>query len=140
MSAFWIKSQTQSKNYKNIYLGEALMYMHRFVILMIVPIGFILYFYNFSSWEGKGLYIEDFYLKPEYRGLCIVKNIMAYLAKIAKDNDCKRFEWIVLDWNESSINLYKEIGALPMDDWTIYRLSGNKLDELARNNKMILNC
>lgn len=99
-------------------------------------IGFALFFQNFSTFIGKsGLYLEDLYIKPEVRGKGLGKEMLSFLAKLAKDRDCKRFEWWCLDWNESSINFYKSIGAKPMENWTVYRLSGDDLDNLAKNNK-----
>ena len=96
----------------------------------------MVYFFNFSTWAGKGLYLEDLYIKPEFRGKSIGKNLLAYLANVACDNKCSRFEWIVLDWNEPSINLYKKLGALPMDEWTVFRLAGKKLEALSDCNKL----
>jgi len=99
-------------------------------------IGFALFFQNFSTFIGKsGLYLEDLYIKLEVRGKGLGKEMLSFLAKLAKDRDCKRFEWWCLDWNKSSINFYKSIGAKPMKNWTVYRLSGDNLDNLAKNNK-----
>ncbi|MCF6807674.1 GNAT family N-acetyltransferase [Thiotrichales bacterium 19S9-12] len=98
-------------------------------------IGFALFFHNFSTFLGKpGLYLEDLYVKPEYRGLGIGKAIFYYLAKLALERDCGRIEWWVLDWNEPSINFYKKLGAVPMDEWTVFRLTEEKLQNLAKNN------
>jgi GNAT superfamily N-acetyltransferase len=98
-------------------------------------IGFALFFNNFSTFIGKsGLYLEDLYIKPEMRGRGLGKEMLSFLAKLAKDRDCKRLEWWCLDWNKSSIKFYKSIGAKAMDDWTVYRLSGDDLDNLAENN------
>ncbi len=96
------------------------------------PVAFAVYFFNFSTFVGKpGLYLEDVFVKPEFRGKGIGKQILIQLAKIAKENDCGRFEWAVLDWNEPAINFYKSLGAIQMDEWTVFRLSGKALDELA---------
>lgn len=97
------------------------------------PVGFALYFHNFSTFLGKpGLYLEDLFVKPEHRGKGIGKSLLRHLAKIAKQRDCGRFEWWVLDWNTPSIEFYKKLGAKPMDEWTVFRVAGNALDELAK--------
>lgn len=96
-----------------------------------IPVGFFVYFFSFSTWVGRGLFLDDLYIKPEYRAKGIGKNIMAYLAKYAIVNDCKRFEWNCLDWNEPSIEFYKSLGAIPMDEWTTYRLQEKNLQILA---------
>jgi GNAT superfamily N-acetyltransferase len=98
------------------------------------PAGFAVYFFNFSTFVGKpGLYLEDVYVKPHLRGKGIGKAILIHLARIAKENDCGRFEWGVLDWNKSSIDFYKNLGAISMDEWTIFRLTGEALNQLAYN-------
>ncbi|RJP65729.1 MAG: GNAT family N-acetyltransferase [Ignavibacteriales bacterium] len=97
------------------------------------PAGFAIYFYNFSTFIGKpGLYLEDVYVKPELRGKGIGKQVLIYLAKIASEKDCGRFEWSVLDWNEPSIKFYKNLGAKPMDDWTVFRLDRMGIENLSR--------
>lgn len=89
-----------------------------------VPIGFALYFYNFSTFLGKaGLYLEDLYIQPNYRHQGYGKQAFKYLAKHALERGCGRMEWSVLDWNEPSIDFYKSLGAQAMDDWTTYRLT-----------------
>jgi GNAT superfamily N-acetyltransferase len=94
--------------------------------------GFALFFHNFSTFLGRpGIYLEDLYVRPEFRGRGIGRGMLVYLAKLAKGRNCGRLEWSVLDWNEPAIGLYKSIGATPMDEWTVYRLSGKALDELA---------
>lgn len=99
-----------------------------------LPVGFALFFHNFSTFIGKpGLYLEDLFVKPEFRGKGLGKIMLSYLAKLAKERDCGRFEWWCLDWNEPSIAFYKSLGAVPMDEWTVYRVSGKALDELADN-------
>ena len=96
------------------------------------PVSFALFFHNFSTFLGKpGLYLEDLYVKPEARGQGIGKKMLTYLAQLAKDRNCGRFEWWVLDWNESAINFYKSLGAKAMDEWTVYRVTGEALDKLA---------
>jgi GNAT superfamily N-acetyltransferase len=97
------------------------------------PIGFALIFHNFSTFLGKpGIYLEDLYVKPEMRGKGIGKIILAFLAKLAIERKCGRLEWWCLDWNEPSIKFYKQLGAVPMDDWTVYRVDNEALDNLAR--------
>lgn len=99
-----------------------------------LPAGFAVFFHNFSTFIGKrGLYLEDLFVKPEFRGKGIGKGLLVYLAKLAVKRNCERFEWAVLDWNESAINFYKSLDAQPMDGWTVFRLSGHYLKKLAKN-------
>ncbi len=96
------------------------------------PIGFAVYFLNFSTWLGKnGLYLEDLYVSPEFRGCGAGKKLLKSLAQIAVKNNCGRFEWSVLDWNEPAINFYESIGAKPQSEWIGYRLQGQPLIEFA---------
>lgn len=96
------------------------------------PAGFALFFQNYSTFVGKpGLYLEDLFVKPHLRGKGLGKALLIKLAKIARERDYGRFEWSVLDWNEPSINFYKSLGAKPMDEWTMFRVDGSALDELA---------
>ncbi len=96
------------------------------------PRGFALFFHNFSTFEGKpGLYLEDLFVTPEARGSGLGKALLAHLARIALDRGCARFEWSVLDWNEPAIAFYRSIGARPMDEWTVQRLDGEALRQLA---------
>ena len=96
------------------------------------PAGFALFFHNFSTFLGKpGIYLEDLYVRPEFRGRGVGKELLINLARLAKERGCGRLEWWVLDWNESSIGFYRELGAVPMDDWTVYRVSGMALEDLA---------
>ena len=96
------------------------------------PAGFALFFHNFSTFLGKpGIYLEDPYVRPEFRGAGIGKKLLAHLARLAKRRDCGRLEWWVLDWDEPSIGFYRKLGAVPMDDWTVYRVSGAALEDLA---------
>lgn len=98
------------------------------------PIGFALYFLNFSTWLGKnGLFLEDLYISPAYRGLGAGKLLLKHLAKIAVDQNCGRFEWNVLKWNIPAIDLYKSFGAKPQDEWVGYRLEGKALLDFARS-------
>ena len=95
-------------------------------------VGFALYFHNFSTFVGRsGLYLEDLYVKPAYRGKGYGKALLQYLAKLAVERGCGRFEWCCLDWNAPSIAFYRSLGARPMDEWTIYRVDGEALLRLA---------
>lgn len=87
------------------------------------PAGFALFFHNFSTFVGKpGIYLEDLFVKPEFRGKGIGKTLLLKIAELAKERNCARFEWSVLDWNQQAIDFYKGIGAKPMDEWTVFRL------------------
>lgn len=98
------------------------------------PVGFALFFHNFSTFLGRpGIYLEDLYVKSEMRGKGIGKIILSFLAKLAIERKCGRLEWWCLDWNEPSVEFYKQLGAVPMDDWTVYRVHDKALDKLARN-------
>ena len=96
------------------------------------PVGFALYFYNFSTFVGKpGFYLEDLFVEPEYRGKGYGKSLLIELAKIAEAENCGRLEWSVLDWNTPSIEFYKSLGAKPMDEWTVFRLDKKGISDLA---------
>lgn len=96
------------------------------------PAGFALYFHNFSTFLGRpGIYLEDLFVEPEHRGKGIGKRLLIEIAKIAKERNCGRLEWAVLDWNQPSIDFYRGLGALPLDDWTLFRVTGDALDRLA---------
>jgi len=96
------------------------------------PVGFAIFFNNFSTFVGKpGLYLEDLYVKPEYRGKGFGKVLLAYLAKLAVERDCGRYEWAVLDWNEPALKFYQSLGAKVMDEWLIHRVTGEELVKLA---------
>ncbi|WP_394246020.1 GNAT family N-acetyltransferase [Vibrio profundi] len=96
-------------------------------------VGFAVYFYSYSTWLGKnGLYLEDLYVAPKYRGIGAGKSILKHLAKLAIENNCGRFEWSVLDWNEQAMDFYKSLGAKPQNESVVYRLAGNDLKNLAR--------
>ena len=96
------------------------------------PVGFALFFHNFSTFLGRpGLYLEDLYVKPDYRGRGFGTSLLTCLAKIARERNCGRFEWSVLDWNDPAIQFYLNLGALPLDDWTTYRVTGESLVRLA---------
>jgi GNAT superfamily N-acetyltransferase len=103
-------------------------------------IGFALFFTNFSTFLGRpGMYLEDVYVKPEYRNRGIGKQILKKLATICLERGYGRFEWSVLDWNEPSIKFYKSLGAVAMDEWTVYRLSGEALRSFAEDDFLNLN-
>jgi GNAT superfamily N-acetyltransferase len=94
--------------------------------------GFALFFHNFSTWEGKpGIYLEDLFVRPEYRGHGYGKALLVELARLAVDRGCARLEWSVLDWNEPSIAFYQALGAKAMEEWTVYRVTGEALRDLA---------
>jgi GNAT superfamily N-acetyltransferase len=96
------------------------------------PAGFALFFHNFSTFLGKpGIYLEDLYVRPEFRGAGIGRALLVHLARLARARDCGRLECSVLDWNEPAIGFYKTIGASPVSGWTVYRLTGEALEELA---------
>ncbi len=96
------------------------------------PIGFAVYFYNFSTFLGRpGIYIEDVFIDPEHRGHGAGKQVFEYLAAKAVREKCGRLEWWVLDWNKPAIDFYERLGAVPMDEWTVYRISGDALTNLA---------
>ncbi len=98
----------------------------------VEPVAFALFFQNFSTFLGQpGLYLEDLFVRPEWRKRGFGRQILARLANLAVERRCGRLEWAVLDWNESAITFYRSLGARPMDDWTIYRVAGHALDELA---------
>jgi GNAT superfamily N-acetyltransferase len=94
--------------------------------------GCAIWFLNYSTWLGKhGIYLEDLFVRPQYRGKGFGKALLKYLASICDERGYGRFQWWVLDWNEPSIEFYKSLGAVAMDEWTVYRVSGNPLKKLA---------
>jgi GNAT superfamily N-acetyltransferase len=96
------------------------------------PVGFAVFFHNFSTFLGRpGIYLEDLFVVPEMRGRGYGKALLVHLARLAKERKCGRLEWAVLDWNEPSIQFYKKLGAVPMSDWTVYRVTGEALNLLA---------
>ena len=98
------------------------------------PIGFALFFHNFSTFLGRpGLYLEDIYVIPAARHKGVGKQLLSYLAQVALERQCARLEWSVLDWNEPAIKFYRSINAEAMDGWTVYRLTGKALQHLARD-------
>ena len=96
------------------------------------PVGFAIFFHNFSTWVGRpGLYLEDLFIRPDDRGKGYGRALLVHLAKIARDRGCGRMEWSVLDWNEPAINFYRKLGAKPMHEWTVFRLTPEDIAELA---------
>ncbi len=96
------------------------------------PVGFAVFFHNFSTWLGRpGLYLEDLFVKPDKRGKGYGRALLVELAKIARERGCGRMEWAVLDWNEPAINFYRTLGAKPMDEWTVFRLTRDGIAKLA---------
>jgi GNAT superfamily N-acetyltransferase len=96
------------------------------------PVGFAVYFYNFSTWLGRpGLYLEDLFVNPEKRGKGYGRALLVELAKIARDRGCGRMEWAVLNWNDPAIKFYRALGAKPMDEWTVFRLTREEIAKLA---------
>lgn len=94
--------------------------------------GFALFFHNFSTWQGRrGLYLEDLFVRPEMRGRGIGQALLRELARIATDRGCARMEWAVLDWNTPAIDFYGSLGAVPMDEWTVFRLTAPAIARLA---------
>ncbi len=99
------------------------------------PAGFALFFHNYSTFLARpGVYLEDLFVKPEFRGKGIGRSLLQYLAGVAVERNCGRLEWSVLDWNESAIGFYKSLGAEPLEDWTIFRVKGDALARLAGSN------
>src|SRR2546427_386924 len=100
------------------------------------PVGFALFFYNFSTWLGRpGLYLEDLFVKPEKRGKGYGRGLLVNLAKIAHDRGCGRMEWAVLNWNDPAIKFYRALGAKPMDEWTVFRLTRDGITRLANSKQ-----
>ncbi len=97
------------------------------------PVGFALFFHNFSTFLGRaGIYLEDLYVRPEHRGKGHGKGLLRQLARLTVERGCGRLEWCCLDWNRPSIDFYLSLGAQPLEDWTVYRLTGEKLEAMAR--------
>jgi len=96
------------------------------------PVAFAVFFHNFSTFLGRpGLYLEDLFVKPEMRGRGFGRALLRYLARLAVERNCGRMEWAVLDWNEPAIRFYRSLGAVPMEEWTVFRLTGDALKRLA---------
>ena len=99
-------------------------------------VGFAVFFYNFSTWLGRpGLYLEDLFVRPEDRGKGYGRALLVQLAKIARDRRCGRMEWAVMDWNEPAINFYRKLGAEPLHEWTVFRLTGQEIAKLANSSE-----
>jgi GNAT superfamily N-acetyltransferase len=95
-------------------------------------VGFAVYYFTYSTFAGlTGLYLEDLYVKPKARGRGVGRQLLRHLARIAKEKSCWRIEWSVLHWNETAIRFYQNLGAVPMEEWAVYRLFGNSLEQLA---------
>jgi GNAT superfamily N-acetyltransferase len=118
-------------------LGKSLFGERRYAEVLIAEeegeaAGFALFFHNFSTFVGRpGIYLEDLFVKPEHRGRGFGKALLKRLAELAVERDCGRLEWAVLDWNEPAIGFYKSLGARPNEEWTVYRLAGDALRDLA---------
>ncbi|MGI6349412.1 MAG: GNAT family N-acetyltransferase [Eubacteriaceae bacterium] len=111
-----------------------------FVMDQDKEVGFALFFHNFSTFLGRaGIYLEDLYVRPEYRNKGYGKRLLSALAKIAIERGCGRLEWWCLDWNQSSIDFYLSLGAEAMSDWTVYRVAGSALQQLAEGSKQEIN-
>jgi GNAT superfamily N-acetyltransferase len=96
------------------------------------PVGFALFFHNFSTFVGRpGIYLEDLFVEPAHRGKGVGKALLIYVGKLAVERRCGRFEWAVLDWNTPAIDFYRSLGAVPLDEWTIFRVTGDALNRLA---------
>ena len=103
-----------------------------FAVVDEKEVGFALFFHNFSTFLGRaGIYLEDLYVEPAFRGQGIGKGLIKQLARIAVERGCGRLEWWCLDWNQSSIDFYRSLGAEAMDEWTVYRIAGETLTQLA---------
>ena len=104
-----------------------------FACLDGVPVGFALFFHNFSTFLGRpGIYLEDLFVRPEARGAGVGKRLLAWLARTALERGCGRLDWAVLNWNEPSIGFYRSLGAMAVDEWTTFRLTGAALQRVAR--------
>ena len=119
-------------------LRSALFGPHRYAEVAIAEdrtgqaLGFALFFHNFSTFLGlPGIYLEDLFVRPAHRGLGVGRALLQYLARLARDRNCGRLEWSVLDWNETAIGFYRRLGAQANDGWTVYRLDGEALARLA---------
>jgi GNAT superfamily N-acetyltransferase len=128
---------THEVRFDEAALGERLFGARRYAEVLIGEIagealGFALFFHNFSTFEGKpGIYLEDLFVRPEARGSGLGKALLKHLAALAVERDCARLEWSVLDWNDPAIQFYKKLGAKPMDEWTVFRVDGTDLAQLA---------
>ena len=119
---------------------RASLFGHRRVAEVVIahldhePAGYALFFHNFSTFLGQpGIYVEDIFVVPERRGAGVGRALLAHVAALAVERGCGRLEWAVLDWNEPAIGFYRRLGARPLDDWTVYRLTGDSLARLAQS-------
>jgi len=107
-----------------------------FAVVEGKEVGFALYFHNFSTFLGRpGVYLEDLFVLPEYRGRGVGTALLRHLAAIAVERGCGRLEWWCLNWNQPSIDFYKNLGAVPMDEWTVYRVTGDTLTKMAEEDR-----
>jgi GNAT superfamily N-acetyltransferase len=122
---------TEAQIHRSLFAGNAS--VHGIVCSIDgADAGFAIYFFNYSTWQGRpGLYLEDLYVSPARRGVGAGKAMLQHLARIAVARDCGRFEWSVLDWNRPAIDFYRSIGAVAMDEWVRYRLTGEALAKFA---------
>jgi len=110
----------------------------KFVYILIAdyknePAGFAIFFHNFSTFVGKpGIYVEDLFVKPEFRKNGIGRTLLSYITKLGAERNCGRIEWAVLDWNTPAIQFYRSLGSIPKNEWTIYRLNGSAITDLAK--------
>jgi GNAT superfamily N-acetyltransferase len=96
--------------------------------------GFAMFFHNFSSWRGRrGIFLEDLFVRPEMRRRAVGRALLAELARIARERNCARIEWLVVDWNQPAINFYRSLGAAPLEEWTTFRIGGEALEALANS-------
>src|SRR5436853_5438258 len=102
-----------------------------------IPVGFAVFFHNFSTWLGRpGIYLEDLFIKPEHRGKGYGRALLVDLARIARDRGCGRMEWAVLDWNQPAIQFYRKLGATPMEEWTVFRPTRDEIARLAETEQV----
>src|SRR5215469_8503083 len=107
-----------------------------FVCVGAEPVGFALFFHNFSTFLGRpGIYLEDLFVRPPFRGRGLGRRLLVWLAALAVERGCGRLEWAVLDWNSPAIGFYRSLGAEALDEWTVFRVTGPALEALARNGE-----
>lgn len=122
------------KQLVDVLFGEKLAAAVRLAFENDVAVGFAVFFHNFSTWLGKpGLYLEDLFVRPEHRGKGYGRALLVDLARIARERGCGRMEWAVLDWNDPAIQFYRKLGAKPMDEWTVFRLTTDGIAQLAES-------
>jgi GNAT superfamily N-acetyltransferase len=103
-----------------------------------MPVGFAVFFHNFSTWLGRaGLYLEDLFVRPDARGKGYGRALLVHLARIAQERGCGRMEWAVLDWNDPAIQFYRKLGAKPLDEWTVFRLTRDGIARLAQSESTL---